>query len=57
MSLEVENPDEDEDPVESTLLQFDESDEHIEVTKSTPNGGVDDPGHIDISFDVARRGV
>lgn len=53
MALEVENPDEGDDPVESILLQFEESDDHIEVTRETPDGGAADPSHIEIGFDVS----
>jgi hypothetical protein len=53
MALEVDNPEESEDPVESTLLQFEESDDHVEVTRDAPDGGAADPSQIQISFDVA----
>lgn len=52
MSLEVDNPDEETDPVESTLLQFEQSDDHIEVTRDAADGGASEPSQIEIAFDV-----
>ena len=57
MALEVENPDEADDPVESTLLQFEESDDHIEVARSSASdagtdAGMSDPSHLELNFEV-----
>jgi hypothetical protein len=52
MALEVENPDEDEDPVTATLMQFEGDDEnHIEVPKKT-GGDAGAADEISLMFTV-----
>jgi len=50
MSLAVDNPDED-DPVESTLIQFQEADDHVEVPAAEGDAGVG-TGALTLNFQV-----
>ncbi len=47
MSLDADNPDEDSDPVDATLIQFEDSDSHIEVPRASGDGGSGDAGPSD----------
>jgi hypothetical protein len=51
MSLAVDNPDEDDDPVEATLIQFDGSSDHVEVAAGdSADAGTDSTGELSTSF-------
>jgi hypothetical protein len=55
MSLDVENPDEADDPVMATLVQFEGSDDHVEVAigdadAGVPDGGAGESGQVQTSF-------
>lgn len=58
MSLDADNPDEDTDPVTAMLMQFADSNEHIEaaVEPSASDGGMADAGtttkHYEVHFSV-----
>jgi hypothetical protein len=52
MSLNVENPEQDDDPVVATLIQFDGSDDHVEVGVGDADGGVADGGVADASGSI-----
>jgi hypothetical protein len=51
MSLSVENPDSEDDPVQSTLIQFEDADDHVEVPASESDAGVG-TGELTLSFEV-----
>ena len=44
MTMAFENPDEDKDPVDAVLLQFSDSDDHIEVPRMAGDAGAGDAG-------------
>jgi hypothetical protein len=57
MSLDADNPDEADDPVEAMLLQFEDSSDHFEAdVDATGDGGVADGGtgtkHYEVHFSV-----
>lgn len=58
MTLDVANPDEDDEPMDSVLLQFEDSDSHIEVARdddnvSRPDAGAGDGDlHVELPFSV-----
>jgi hypothetical protein len=58
MSLDADNPDEDSDPVEAMLMQFEDSDEHFEadVEAGEGDGGTADGGtgtkHYQVHFTI-----
>ena len=51
MSLAVDNPDQDEDPIEATLIQFDGSSDHVEVAADDlADAGTDSTAELSTSF-------
>ncbi|MFI5308096.1 MAG: hypothetical protein ACHQ53_12125 [Polyangiales bacterium] len=55
MTLDADNPDESSDPVESTLMQFQDSDSHFEVPRSSGNadGGTGAQGVAHLEADMS----
>lgn len=46
MPLDITNPDEDTDPVAATLLQFGDSNSHVEIPRKSPDGAMLDSGNM-----------